>query len=169
MRLYHFTVVKNVLRIKERRLLPSVEETMAPNHAVVWLTTQPDASFSADEGAWMAMHSGFYEAPLSELRVGEITCDPPTQWWYGSKVKRRPMEIDGRTVTVTFVPPEDDLVRLTVDVPDDGCLYRYVTWPSGQGRKITGALTVSRLSAAGTYLGSISPQLITKVAPVRMG
>ena len=52
-----------------------------------------------------------------------------TQWKYGKRGARHYFEHDGREITATFKPPQDDLVRLTVEVPDDCKLYRFVKWP----------------------------------------
>ena len=70
MRLYHFTKTANLLPIKERGLLPSVDEGMS-HHPVVWLTTEP----------------------YPNMRV----------------------TIDANRISVE--PPENNLVRLTVEVP----------------------------------------------------
>ena len=146
---------------------------MSPIHPVVWLTTQPEPTLTADEGMWLAERVGFYEAPLKELhriRTNEIescTCGPPTQWRYGSKSERLEMKIDGREVTVTYAPEKDDVMRLTVNVPEDERLFRYVTWPHRPKLKVmrdTYRQPYVRLWYV--YLGIISPNSITEVTPV---
>jgi hypothetical protein len=69
--------------------------------------------------------------------------------------QRKP--IDGR------VQPEDDVMRLTVDVPDDGRLFRYVTWPD---RPLKATCSQPYVRLWYVYLGSIAPQMITEVLPV---
>jgi hypothetical protein len=77
------------------------------------------------------------------------------------------MKIDGREVTVTYVPEKDDVMRLTVNVPEDGRLFRYVTWPDRPKLKVmrdTYRQPYVRLWYV--YLGIISPNSITEVTPV---
>ena len=124
MRLYHFTKAANLLPIKERGLLPSVDEGMS-HHPVVWLTTEP----------------------YPNMRV----------------------TIDGNRISVE--PPENNLVRLTVEVPNDGRLFRYVTWPDRPKprkwpRSTYKALEVTIFEYWYVYLGSIAPQLVTEIVPV---
>ena len=75
------------------------------------------------------------------------------------------MNIDGRNVTVTFSPHEDDLVRLTVEVPDNKLLHRYVTWP-GRPKSdpmLRRACKLSHIRLWYVYCGTISPTAITEV------
>jgi hypothetical protein len=132
MKLFHFTCAANVLPIMEQGLLPHLDPAMSPDCAVVWLTEQPDVRLSQAEGDAVARTLKFLEAPyydLIRMKAGEIDAveaGPPHQWWYGSKGERMKLESGD---TITFVPPVDDLMRLTVQVPDDGDLHRYATWP----------------------------------------
>jgi hypothetical protein len=134
MQLYHYTTADKVLAIKELGLLPAPELTNAPAAAVVWLTKQPDVSMP-EEAAYIMATLGFYESPLSDLddlktgKKNTSAAGPCRQWWYGSKGKRLDMDVDGRKINVTYVPQDDDLVRLTVQVPKNNSLNRYVTWP----------------------------------------
>jgi hypothetical protein len=68
MKLFHFTTADKVLPIKERGLLPSLEPQMSPDHAVVWLTSQPDVSLTERDAKAMALWLQAYEAPLEELQ-----------------------------------------------------------------------------------------------------
>ena len=117
MRLYHFTKTANLLPIKERGLLPSVDEGMS-HHPVVWLTTEP----------------------YPNMRV----------------------TIDANRISVE--PPENNLVRLTVEVPNDGRLFRYVTWPDRTGRNHGNGLGPPtrrwrlRFSSTGTSISAASPR-----------
>ena len=132
MKLYHYTGVEDLLPIKQRGLLPA-PDLISPDYAIVWLTTQPDVSLTEQEGRAMATVLHRYEAPLRELqrqRASEIETRPRTRWSYGPKSERLAMNVGGHTRMVTFVSGEyDDLVRLTVEVPDhDAKLHRYIKW-----------------------------------------
>ena len=77
--------------------------------------------------------------------------------------------IDGNRISVE--PPENNLVRLTVEVPNDGRLFRYVTWPDRPKprkwpRSTYKALEVTIFEYWYVYLGSIAPQLVTEIVPV---
>jgi hypothetical protein len=107
MKLYHYTAAYKILPIKEQGLLPRPEETMSPNHAVVWLTTQPDLSLTVEAGNIIAAIFDIYEAPLADLHRQRATGDdfvakPSRQWWYGSKGERLEMEIGGRECFLEF-------------------------------------------------------------------
>jgi hypothetical protein len=135
MKLYHFTCADQVLPIKEHGLLPSLEPQMSPDHAVVWLTSQPDVSLTERDAKAVALWLQTYEAPLEDLRrmrAGEIEtleAGPCKRWRYGTTAERLHMVINGQERTVTFVGDADDLVRLAIDVGDDDAnLHRYVTW-----------------------------------------
>ena len=137
MKLYHFTTADRVLPIKERGLLPSLEPQMSPDHAVVWLTSQPDVSLTERDARAMALWLQFYEAPLSELqrmRAGEIEtfeARPCKRWRYGTMGERLHMVINGQKRTVAFVGDTDNLVRVAIDISeDDANLSRYITWPN---------------------------------------
>ena len=66
MKLYHFTTADKVIAIREYGLLPSLEPVMSPDHAVVWLTSQPDVSLTEQDAKAMALWLHLYEAPLEE-------------------------------------------------------------------------------------------------------
>ena len=91
MKLYHFTTADKLLAIKEHGLLPALDPDMSPDHAVVWLTSQPDVSVTERDAKAMAFWLHLYEAPLEDLRrmrAGEIktiAAKPCRQWWYGTK------------------------------------------------------------------------------------
>jgi hypothetical protein len=130
--LYHYTRVDRVEAIKRDGLLPHIDE-MSPERLVVWLTMQPDVSVTPVEADWLAQHFGLLEGDLADLRAMEadqqasLCARPVRSWWYGSKGERLTLK-DGRIVT--FVPVEDDLVRLTIALPaDDPALQRYCRWP----------------------------------------
>jgi len=134
MKLYHFTTADKVIAIRECGLLPSLEPVMSPDHAVVWLTSQPDVSRTEQDAKAMALWLHLYEAPLEGLRrmraaeIKTIAAKPCRQWWYGTKGQRLHMVINGQKRTVTFVGDADDLVRLSIDVRDDDAnLHQYVT------------------------------------------
>ena len=90
MKLYHFTTADKVLPIKERGLLPSLEPQMSPDHAVVWLTSQPDVSHTERDARAMALLLQAYEAPLEDLqrmRAGEtekFEAGRCKRWRYGT-------------------------------------------------------------------------------------
>src|SRR6516225_7454522 len=136
MKLFHFTTADKVLPIKERGLLPSLEPQMSPDHAVVWLTSQPDVSLTERDAKAMALWLQAYEAPLDELqrmRAGEtetFEAGRCKRWRYGTMGERLHMVINGQERTVTFVGDADDLVRLAIDVREDDA-NRGLDTPSG--------------------------------------
>jgi hypothetical protein len=171
MKLYHFTTADKVLAIKERGLLPALEPTMSPDHTVVWLTSQPDVSVTERDATAMSLWLRLYEAPLEELeriRAGEIKtleAAPCRQWWYGATAKRLRMVINGQERTVTFVGDSDELVRLTIEVPDnDAMLHRYVKWRDRpKTRQLRAIYRLGHIRLWFVYLASIAPDAITDI------
>jgi len=171
MKLYHFTTADKVLAIKEYGLLPGLEPTMSPDHAVVWLTSQPDVSVTERDAKAMALWLHLYEAPLEDLRrmrAGEIktiAAKPCRQWWYGTKGQRLHMVINGQKRTVTFVGDADDLVRLSIDVRDDDAnLHQYVTWRNRRKRRHLRAIyELGHIRLWYVYLSRIAPDAITEI------
>jgi hypothetical protein len=177
MKLYHFTTADNVLPVKERGLLPQLDEVMTAGRPVVWLTTQPDVSLEPQAAKRLA-RLGFYEAPagLQKARAREaegldegVTAGLCRQWSYGSKGERLTMQINGRECTVTFSTPDDDLMRLTVQVADDDPnLHHYVTWPErARNHLATTLYRQPHVRLWYVYTGSIGPRAITDVTPVQ--
>jgi len=172
MKLYHYTGAEHLLSIKQRGLLPA-PDLISPDYAIVRLTTQPDVSLTEREGRAMATVLHRYEAPLSELQrqgAGEIETWPRTRWSYGPKSERLAMNIGGRTRMVTFVSGEyDDLVRLTVEVPDhDAKLHRYIKWRDRPKWPLHRFLyRLDHVQRWYVYLGHIAPTTITEITPVR--
>ena len=144
---------------------------MSPDHAVVWLTLQPDVSVTEQDAKAMAFWLHLYQAPVEELRrmrAGEIKtlqAAPCRQWWYGTKNERLRMVIQGQERTVTFVGDADDLVRLAIDVrDDDATLHRYVTW--GNRPKRRGLRAIYELGHIRLWyvcLSRIAPDAITEI------
>ena len=56
----HFTTADKVIAIREYGLLPSLEPVMSPDHAVVWLTSQPDVSLTEQDAKAMAFWLHLY-------------------------------------------------------------------------------------------------------------
>ena len=167
MKLYHFTTADRVLPIKERGLLPSLEPQMSPDHAVVWLTSQPDVSLTERDAKAMALWLQAYEAPLEELqrmRAGEtekFEAGPCKRWRYGTMGERLHVVINGQERTVTFVGDADDLVRLAIDVRDDDAnLHRYVTW---KRRQLRAVYHLGHIRLWYVYLSRIAPDAITEI------
>ena len=171
MKLYHYTGAEHLLSIKQRGLLPA-PDLISPDYAIVRLTTQPDVSLTEREGRAMATVLHRYEAQLSDLqrqRAGEIETWPRTRWSYGPKSEHRAMNIGGRTRMVTFVSGEyDDLVRLTVEVPDhDAKLHRYIKWRDRPKSPLHRFLyRLDHVQRWYVYLGHIVPTIITEIVPV---
>ena len=171
MKLYHFTTADKVLAIKEYGLLPGLEPTMSPDHAVVWLTSQPDVSVTAQDAKAMALWLHLYEAPLENLRrirAGEIKkleAAPCRQWWYGTMAERLSIVINGQGRTVTFVGDADDLVRLAIDIRDDDAnLHRYVTWGNRpKRRQLRAVYHLGHIRLWYVYLSRIVPDAITEI------
>ena len=171
MRLYHFTTADKVLPIKERGLLPSLEPQMSPDHAVVWLTSQPDVSLTERDAKAMALWLQAYEAPLDELkrmRAGEtetFEAGPCKRWRYGTMGERLHMVINGQERTVTFVGDADDLVRLAIDVRDDDAnLHQYVTWRNRPKRRHLRAIyELGHIRLWYVYLSRIAPDATTEI------
>src|SRR6516162_7078976 len=174
MKLYHFTTADKVLAIKEYGLLPGLEPTMSPHHAVVWLTSQPDLSVTGRDARAMALWLHLYEAPLEDLRrmrAGEIktiAAKPCRQWWYGTKGERLHMVINGQERTVTFVGDADDPVRLTIDVRDDDAnLHRYIKWRDRPNtRQLRAFYRLGHIRLWFVYLARIAPDAITETRPI---
>jgi hypothetical protein len=175
MKLYHYTGAEDLLPIKQGGLLPA-PDLISPDYAIVWLTTQPDVSLTEQEGRAMATVLDLYEAPLSELqrqRAGEIEtveCWPRTRWRYGPKGERLAVNIGGHTRMVTFVSGKyDDLVRLTVEVPDhDAKLHRYIKWRDRPKSPLHRFLyRLDHIQRWYVYLGHIAPTTITEITSVR--
>jgi hypothetical protein len=175
MKLYHYTCVENVLAIKERGLLPHLEPMLSSGHVVVWLTTQPDVSVSELDAKAMALVLHIYEAPLDELhrmRAGEIEgfqARQCKQWKYGSMGERWDIPIDGHNRNITFVGDKDDLMRLTVEVPDnDPKLHRFIKWRDRpKSRFIRSFYQLKHVRQWYVYLGEIVPTAMTKVVPMQ--
>jgi len=154
------------------RQLPA-QDLISPDYAIVWLTTQPDVSLTEQEGRAMATVLHRYEAQLRDLqrqRAGEIETWPRTRWSYGPKSERLAMNIGGHTRMVTFVSGEyDDLVRLTVEVPDhDAKLHRYIKWRDRPKSRLHGFLYgLDHVQRWYVYLGHIAPTTITQITPMR--
>jgi hypothetical protein len=170
---YHYTDAASVLPIKEQGLLPTVDKVFSPDHPVVWVTTQEDVSVAPEDAIAMAKTLGFYEAPLSELaRCMEGGESPHAgaikQWWYGTKGRRLSVNIDGRECTIHFVPAEDDLVRMKVELPDnDAKLFRFVTWPNRPRTSVHRLhYRYAHIRLWHVYLGRISPDRITEITEV---
>jgi hypothetical protein len=171
MKLFHFTTADKVLPIKERGLLPSLEPQMSPDHAVVWLTSQPDVSLTERDAKAMALWLQAYEAPLEDLRrmrAGEtekFEAGRCKRWRYGTMGERLHMVINGQERTVTFVGDADDLVRLAIDVrEDDANLHRYSTWPNRpKMRRHRAFYQLDHVRLWYVYLARIAPVAITEV------
>jgi len=171
MKLYHFTTADKVIAIREYGLLPSLEPVMSPDHAVVWLTSQPDVSVTERDAKAMALWLQAYEAPLEELqrmRAGEtekFEAGPCKRWRYGTMGERLHMVINGQERTVTFVGDADDLVRLAIDVrEDDANLHRYSTWPNRpKMRRHRAFYQLDHVRLWYVYLARIAPVAITEV------
>jgi hypothetical protein len=171
MKLYHFTTADKVLAIKEQGLLPAIEPVMSPDHAVVWLTSQPDVSVSEQDAKAMAFWLHLYQAPVEELRrmrAGEtktLQAAPCRQWWYGTTAERVHMVINGQESTVTFVGDADDLLRLTIKVPDnDAMLHRYIKWRDRPNtRQLRSVYRLGHIRLWFVCLARIAPDAITDI------
>ena len=174
MKLYHFTTADKVIAIREYGLLPSLEPVMSPDHAVVWLTSQPDVSVTERDAKAMALWLHLHEAPLEDLRrmrAGEIktiAAKPCRQWWYGTKGERLRMVINGQERTVTFVGDADDIVRIAIDVSDDDAnLHRYIKWRERPNtRQLRAFYRLGHIRLWFVYLARIAPDAITETRPV---
>jgi hypothetical protein len=169
MRLYHYTLARHVRRIQRKGLLTSLEQIQAPC-PVVWLTTQPDVTVSPKDARVMAGKLGIYEGSMHDLRkmqAGEARsapARPPRHWMHGeSGGKRWTMHINGRECDVTYSGDKDDLVRLTVELPDnDPKLHRYVEWPRRvMSHVIQIFCEMDHVRQWHIYLGRVPPAAIT--------
>ena len=174
MKLYHFTTADKVIAIREYGLLPSLEPVMSPDHAVVWLTSQPDVSLTEQDAKAMAFWLHLYEAPLEDLRrmragdIETLEAGPCKRWRYGTTAERLHMVINGQERTVTFVGDADDLVRLTIDVRDDDAnLHRYIKWRDRPNtRQLRAFYRLGHIRLWFVYLARIAPDAITETRPV---
>jgi len=78
------------------------------------------------------------------------------------------MVINGQQRTVTFVGDADDLVRLTIEVPDDDAnLHRYIKWRDRPNtRQLRAFYRLGHIRLWFVYLARIAPDAITETRPI---